>query len=179
VISRSEVDALSSGQPVRFLVVGQVLGPSGVSGDLRVEPQTDFPDRFAHLTQIHVGENLRPYPIDSVRIDGKAVVLKLRGIDDANTAQALRNADLSIPIDQAIELPPDSYYWHQIIGLEVWTDEGRLLGSVTEVLRTGSNDVYVVRAGPRELLLPAIEDVVLSVDITRRRLLVHLLPGIE
>jgi 16S rRNA processing protein RimM len=179
VISNSDVDANGSREHVRFLVVGQILGPSGLSGDLRVEPLTDFPDRFEQLAQIHVGEKLRPYPIESVRVDGRSVVLKLRGVDDANAALALRDTDLSIPIDQAIELPPDSYYWHQIIGLAVWTDDGRLLGHVSEVLRTGSNDVYVVWDDRRELLLPAIEDVILNVDVSQKRLLIHLLPGIE
>jgi 16S rRNA processing protein RimM len=171
--------AVQDGDNARFLVVGRAIGPVGLSGDVRVDLLTDFPERFEHLAEIHVGDNLRPYAIESARLDGDSVVLKLRGVDDATAAQALRSAYLSIPIDQAVKLPPDSYYWHQIVGMEVWSDDGRSLGKISEVLRTGSNDVYVVGTGPRALLIPAIENVVLNVDVDRRRMLVHLLPGIE
>jgi 16S rRNA processing protein RimM len=140
---------------------------------------TDFPERFAALRTIHVGDNFRPYRIESSRIEGDTVILKLAGVDDATTARALRNMDLSVPADQAVELPQESYYWHQIVGMDVWSDEGRFLGRVTEVLRTGSNDVYVVSSDGRELLLPAIEDVILQVDVEHRRMVVHVLPGLE
>jgi len=150
-----------------------------LSGEIRVDLLTDFPDRFAQLAELNVGENLRPHQIQSRRLDGDSVVLKLRGIDDANAAQSLRDAFLSVPLENAVKLPPDNYFWHQIVGLDVWSDDERYLGKVSEVLRTGSNDVYVVGRGSRELLLPAIEDVVLSIDVERSRMVVHLLPGIE
>jgi len=175
----STIRSSQSDDSGRFLLVGQVMGPVGLFGEIRAHLLTDFPDRFAQLIEIHVGDNLRPYGVQSARIDGESVVLKLRGVDDAKAALALRGAELAIPASRAVELPPDSYFWHQIIGLDVWTDDGRLLGKVSEVLRTGSNDVYVVGHGQRELLLPAIEDVILNVDVDRKRLLVHLLPGIE
>jgi 16S rRNA processing protein RimM len=107
------------------------------------------------------------------------VVLKLAGVGDASAAAKLRNADLHVPIEEAVPLPDGQYYVHQIVGLEVWTDTGRLLGPVMEVLRTGSNDVYVVRSGKGELLLPAIDQVVKQVDLPERRIVVSLLPGLE
>jgi 16S rRNA processing protein RimM len=163
----------------RFLVVGRVIGPVGLSGELRAQVLTDFPERFNRLKTIHVGDNLRPYRVEWARVEGEFVILKLLGVDDADAARALRNKELSVPVEQAIELPPDSYYWHQIVGMEVWTADGRHLGKVGEVLRTGSNDVYVVRRDGDELLVPAIEDVVLQVDVPRRRMVVRLLPGME
>jgi 16S rRNA processing protein RimM len=166
-------------QEVRFLVIGRILGPIGLAGEVRVQILTDFPDRFLSLHTIHVGDNLRPYAVQTVRLDRGTAILKLAGIDDATTARALANQDVQIPAREAVELPPDHYFWHQIIGLEVWTDDGRLLGRVTEILRTGSNDVYVVGEGASEVLIPAIEDVVRQVDLVNGRLIVHLLPGLE
>jgi 16S rRNA processing protein RimM len=163
---------------VRFLVVGRILGAAGLSGEVRAQILTDFPNRFQHLSAIHLGDNLRPYRVESVKLDGATVILKLAGVDDPATAQALRNADLQVPIEEAVTLEPDQYYWHQIEGLEVWTDQGVVLGRVNEVLRTGSNDVYVVRTGARELLLPAIDEVIREVDLPNRRLVVHLIPGL-
>jgi 16S rRNA processing protein RimM len=145
---------------------------------VRAQVLTDYPERFEALRTLHVGDNLRPYGVQSVRLEGDTILLKLAGIDDLATAAALRNHDLQIPVDQAVKLPQGQYFWHQIIGLEVWSDAGHHLGNVSEVLRTGSNDVYVVGSGSNELLIPAIEDVVLNIDLPSRRILVHLLPGL-
>ena len=163
----------------RYLVVGRIIGPVGLNGELRAQLLTDFPSRFDQLTTLHVGDNLRPHAVQSARLEGESVLLKMAGIDDADSARALRGKDISVSIDQAVELNPDQYFWHQVVGLDVLTDDGRNLGNVTEVLRTGSNDVYVVERGSRELLIPAIEDVVLNIDLSHNRMLVHLLPGIE
>jgi 16S rRNA processing protein RimM len=168
-----------SGEAVRFLVVGRVLGPLGINGDVRVRLLTDFPGRFEHLQTVHLGDNLRPYRVGHARLEGGTVVLHLSGVDDAATAQSLANQDVQVPISEAVALPPDQFYVHEIVGLEVWTDAGRRLGNVVDVLRTGSNDVYVVRSGAQELLLPVIEDVVQSIDPASRRIVVHLLPGLE
>lgn len=167
-----------SGQSIRFLVVGRLLGPVGVSGDLRAQLLTDFPERFPDLRTVHLGDNLRPYRVVWARLEGGTAVLHLSGVDDVAAAQGLANQDVQIPIDAAAELPADQYFWHQILGLAVWSDDGVYLGTVVEVMRTGSNDVYLVRNGTRDALIPAIEDVVREVDLEQRRMIVHLLPGL-
>lgn len=166
------------GAPVRFLVIGRVLGPIGLNGDVRAQFLTDFPERFERLETVYVGESLRPHRVQTVRMEPGTAVLHFSGIDDATAAHALSNLDLQVPIGDAADLPPDQYFWHQIIGIEVWTDDGTFLGKVADVLRTGSNDVYVVHDGAREVLLPAIEDVVRSIDLRANRMVVHLLPGL-
>jgi 16S rRNA processing protein RimM len=105
--------------------------------------------------------------------------LKLAGIDDRTAAEAMRGALVRVPIEQAVELPPGSYFWHEIVGLRVQDTRGRALGTVAEVLATGSNDVYVVRDERRELLIPAIKDVVREIDLEQGRILIELLPGLE
>jgi 16S rRNA processing protein RimM len=168
-----------AGQAVRFLVIGRILGPVGVEGDVRVQALTDFPERFEKLSSVHVGDNLRPYGIKRVRLEGgENVLLKLDGVDTADAARAMRNFELSVPIDQAVPLEADRFYWHEIVGLDVWTDTGENLGKVQQVVRTGSNDVYVVGTGAKEVLIPAIEDVVKSIDVTAGKMTVHLLPGL-
>jgi len=168
-----------TGGQVRFLVIGRILGPVGISGEVRVQILTDFPDRFLQLQIVHVGDNLRPYRVQHARLDRGTALVKFAGIDDAVVAKSLSNQDVQIPIDEAVELPPDQYFWHEIVGLGVWTDEGRYLGEITEVLRTGSNDVYVVGQGAGEILIPAIDEVVRQIDVPARKMTVHLLPGLE
>jgi 16S rRNA processing protein RimM len=168
-----------TGAEVRFLVIGRIIGPVGVTGVVRARLLTDFPERFNRLTTIQLGDNLRPHRVESVKVEGDTVDLKLAGVEDAVAARALRDQEIHIPVEQAIDLPINQFYWHQIIGLRVRTDTGRALGKVTDVLRTGSNDVYVVGRGGDEILVPAIEDAVLSIDLDAGTMLVHLMPGLE
>jgi 16S rRNA processing protein RimM len=158
-----------------------VVGAHGLRGDLVCSLLTDFPRRFERTRQVLVGEPPQPRSVERQRLQGDRVVLKLAGIDDRSAAEALRGALIQVPIEQAVELPRGSYYWHQIIGLRVQDRQGRLLGTVAEVLLTGANDVYVVRpsnGNSDELLLPAIKDVVLEVNPGRGTMVVELIPGL-
>lgn len=164
-------------EPPRYLEIGRVLGPYGLGGEIRVAILTDFPERFATLTSVRVGERLHPYEVESARLLRGEAILKLRGVKDATAAERLRGEVLRVPLAEAVPPPSDQYYWHQIIGLEVVTSTGESLGHVVEILRTGANDVYVVQ-GPRgEVLVPAIEDVVKEIDLSTGRLIIQPLPG--
>ena len=110
---------------------------------------------------------------------GAQVVLTLEGIEDRDAAEALRGWLVQVPENEAWKLPKGQYYWHQIIGLEVITKDGRRLGSVADILETGANDVYVVKREDGELLLPAIKDVVKKISPERGEMIVELLPGME
>ena len=163
---------LQTGTP-GYVAVGQIATPWGVRGDLKVQPLTDFPERFQRGAALWVQGHR--HEVQRSRWSRGSVYLGLRGIDSRNAAEELRGALLEVPESDLTPLPEGQYYRFQIIGLEVCTPDGRSLGRVAEILSTGSNDVYVVRGGPRELLIPAIEDVVLEVDLEGGRLVVELL----
>lgn len=162
-----------------YLVIGQVRGAWGMRGQVKVEVMTDFPNRFADLTRVYIGTPPEPVQIEHWRPHNRHVVLKLAGYDDRTAAETLQGQLLQIPTEEAMPLGEDEYYVHQIEGLEVLTTGGEYLGKVTEVLFTGSNDVYVVtnEAG-REALIPAIADVVQEIDLDAGRLVVELIPGL-
>jgi 16S rRNA processing protein RimM len=143
-----------------------------VRGDLKVQPLTDFPERFQRGAALWVRG--RRYEVQRSRWSRGLVYLGLSGIDSRNAADELKGALLEVPESDLTPLPEGQYYRFQVIGLEVRTPEGGSLGRVAEILPTGSNDVYVVRGGPRELLIPAIEDVVKEVDLEGGRLVVEL-----
>jgi 16S rRNA processing protein RimM len=153
------------------VAVGWVAAPWGVRGDLKVQPLTDFPERFQRGAALWVQG--RRIEVQRSRWSRGFVYLGLSGIDSRNVAEELRGALLEVPESDLTPLPEGQYYRFQVIGLEVRTPEGRSLGRVAEILSTGSNDVYVVRGGPRELLIPAIEDVVKEVDVEGGRLVVE------
>jgi 16S rRNA processing protein RimM len=172
-----------------FLAVGRVLAPFGLRGEVRIEFLTDFPDRFRGLKQIFIGSDFSgndgdasaftPVNLERFRYHRGQGVLKLAGYDDRNAAETLRDLLLWVPTSEAVPLSEDEYFVYQIEGLAVWTTKGEHLGTVTEVLFTGSNDVYVVQdANGREILIPAIADVIQQVDLANGRLVVELMEGL-
>lgn len=165
-----------------YLTVGRVLRPHGVHGELRVEIITGYPERLQqhasfYLVHPNSPEPGRRYPVDSVRYNGDALLLKLGGCEDRNSAEELRGLLVQIPIEEAVPLEEGEYYHFQLIGVQVESEGGEGLGQVVEVLETGANEVYVVRGPLGELLLPAVESVILELDLASRRMVVRLMPG--
>lgn len=162
----------------RFLIVGRVRAPHGVRGEVRVQILTDFPERFRQGAELWIGPEPRPYTVEKARFHEGDVLLKFVGLDDRNAVEALRGAEVTVPVECAMPLPEDTFYVHQIVGLDVWTDAGERLGVVSEVLSLPANDVYVVDTPQGEVWLPAIADVILRVDLEQRQMTVHLLTGL-
>ena len=162
--------------PSRAVDVGRIGPAHGIKGELRVESLSDFPDRFRRGARLWLDG--RPLLIESSRLQGQTVLLKLEGIDDRNTAETLRGKILQTPELHTI-YTAGTYFQHDIVGLETVTESGEVLGRVISVLETGANDVYLVKGERGELLLPAIEDVIKQVDVRNGKLVVDVLPGLE
>ena len=158
-------------------IVGIVGGVWGRGGEVRVQAHTDNPQRFSpgsHL--LAEGQTLQ---IDRCRWHQGVALIKFRGIDTQEDAECLRGAQLEVPLDEVPSLSPDRYYHFQILDMEVWTQEGEFLGVVEDILNTGSNDVYVVRRGKNEVLVPALQDVIVDVDLEKGRITVDLPEGLS
>jgi 16S rRNA processing protein RimM len=167
-------------QKTEWAAIGQVVALFGVRGELKVRSLSDIPDRFTQLEAVHLSSDYRRLEIERVRpYKGEMVILKLRGIDDAQAAEALCRQNLLIPLGQLAQLPPNNYYQHDILGLAVYLPDGRELGRVVDIWETGSNDVYVVRTlDGRQALIPAIREVVRQVDLIRHTMSIDPLPGL-
>ena len=163
-------------QDHQLIVVGRVVAPWGVKGEVKVEVMTDFPDRFSPGEEVHIDGC--PMRIENSRWHKGRVTLKLDTVDSVEAAEKLRGRWLEIPSSKLRPLPQDQYYQFQLIGLEVWTTEGQHLGRIADILPTGSNDVYLVQGELGELLIPAIEDVVKSVELEKGRIVVELIAGL-
>jgi 16S rRNA processing protein RimM len=159
-----------------YVAVARVIGTWGLHGDLKVEILTDFPERFAVGSRVFVSGVA--YSIEGYRRHGGRVLLKLLGIDSAGEAEPLRHHFLQVPESELHPLGEGEFYHFQVIGLEVRTTSGEVLGRVEQIISTGSNDVYVVR-GPRgEVLIPAVDDVVKSVNPAAGHIEVELVEGL-
>ena len=157
-----------------------MLKPWSYHGELKIEILTDFPERFASLRTVYLGDDAKPFSVERARLHGsKAALLKLKGIDSTQAAEKLRNLLVQVPMDEAVPLPEGKFYLYQLIGLKVKTTAGEPLGEVVDVLDTaGANDVYVVHDGAREILIPAIEPVVKQVDLERGEMIVERMEGL-
>ncbi len=163
---------------VTHLVIGHVAGPWGLKGEVKLVVDTDYPERFRRLRRVYLGDDLVPYDVERGRPHGRFAVLKLAGIDSPEAAEPLRRQAVHVHIHDAVPPPEGTWYWHQLIGLDVWTTRGEHVGTLAQILETGSNDVYIVkRVGGGEALIPAIESVIKSVDLDQKRMTIEPLPG--
>jgi len=148
---------------------------------MKVELLTDFPERFNNMQMIQVErhQELVSFPVESSSMHGAMLLLKLKGIETKEEAQTYRGAFLCVNEDELYPLPEGSYYQFQLIGLNVVDEAKGLLGKLTDILETGANDVYVVKSPEfGEILLPAIKQVILGVDLEHGMMRVHLLEGL-
>lgn len=160
-------------EAARWMLIGRVARDFGLRGEVKVEVLTDFPDRFAGLKEVYLGPGRVPFRIESSRRHQAHVLMKFSGVDTPEQARDLRGQDLSVPREDAVPLPPGHYYLDDLLGMTVLTPEGETVGRIADVLRTGSNDVYVVNEGRHAILVPAIRDAVRELDLEGRRVVIE------
>lgn len=163
------------------LRVGVITSTHGIRGEVKVFPTTDDVKRFKNLKEVllDTGKELKPMEIQQVKFFKHMVILKFKGYDTINDIEIFKGKDLLVTRECAVELGPDENFIVDLIGLSVETDEGELLGNLTDVLVTGANDVYeVTRPDGRKVLLPAIKQCVLNVDLEAGKVLVHIMDGL-
>ena len=164
-----------------MLRVGVIASTHGVKGEVKVFPTTDDAARFKQLKEVllDTGKERLPLTIEHVKFFKNMVILKFKGYDSINDIEKYKSKDLLIFRENAVELGPDEYFITDLIGLEVMTDQGETLGVMKDVLETGANDVYVVELeSGKELLVPAIGECILDVNLEERTMKIHLLEGL-
>lgn len=163
------------------LEVGQIVNTFGIKGEVKVTPFTDDINRFDDLKKVYVKtrKEEKLYKVENARYHKNMVLLKLEGINNPEDAEKLRNAFLEIDRKDAIPLEEGTYFIADLINLDVYTDEGKLLGKVDDIYNTGANDIYVVKDElGKQILLPGIKEVIKEVDLESEKITVHLIPGL-
>ena len=164
-----------------LLQVGAITQTHGVRGEVKVFPTTDDPKRFKKLKKVllDTGAELLELEIESVKFFKQFVILKFKGFDSINDIEKYKKKNLYVTRENAVKLAKDEYFIADLIGLEVYEEDGSLLGELKDVLTTGANDVYVVDGAKYgEVLIPAIKECILKVEMDEKRMEVHLLPGL-
>jgi 16S rRNA processing protein RimM len=167
-----------TGEPV-YLAVGYIRRPHGTHGELLMDVHTEFPERLRKGARVFVGETYKPYKLVGIRPSGNALLVSFLGLNSPEKAGILRNSWVYV---KSVDIPPlldGNVYQHQVLGFSVITDQNDVLGTLVDIFETGANKIYVVKTKENsELLLPAIPDVIINIDLDNRRIMVHLLEGL-
>ncbi|MTK08736.1 MAG: 16S rRNA processing protein RimM [Hungatella sp.] len=164
-----------------LLRVGVISSTHGVKGEVKVFPTTDDSARFKQLKKVilDTGREQIDLDIEGVKFFKNMVILKFKGYDSIEEIEKYKGKDLLITRDLAVKLGPDENFIIDLIGLSVVKDDGEELGTLTDVIKTGANDVYEVKmTDGREVLLPAIKECVLNVDLEKKVVTVHMMDGL-
>lgn len=164
-----------------LLQVGAITQTHGIRGEVKVFPTTDDPNRFKKLkeTILDTGKEKITLEIEGVKFFKQFVILKFKGIDNINDVEKYKGKNLYVTRQNAVKLKKDEYFIADLIDIEVFDETDTKLGTLTDVIETGANDVYQIEmTDGKEVLIPAIKECILSVDIEARKMVVHLMDGL-
>ncbi len=165
----------------KYLEIGQIVNTFGIKGMVKVNPFTDNIRRFDRLKKVYIGsvKEKKKIEIEEVKYHKNMVLIKFKDINNPDEANLLRNKYLFVDREDEEPLEEGTYYIVDMLGLDVYTDENELLGTLDDIYNTGSNDIYVVKNElGKQILLPAIKDVIKEVNLEEKKIIVHLIPGL-
>jgi len=165
-----------------LVVVGQILRPHGLRGELKVMPLTDHTERFEKIRRYHIravtGKQGEWMNLLQLRWQGKHLIMKFEGIESCDSAEKYRGTFVEIPRETCHPLDEDQYYVADLIGLRVRTSDGLTVGTLKEVLQETAQDIYVVHAGSKDVLIPAVRQFIKQIDLDRGEMVVEPVDGL-
>lgn len=165
----------------KYLELGQIVNVKGLKGEVKVNSFTDDNTKFERIPNVFIKQkgNLKEYSIEKVGYSKNQVIIKFKGVDTVEEAETLRNSYIVVDREIFGELPEGVYYIVDLLGLDVYTEDGTLLGKVDDIFSTGANDVYVVKDElGKQRLLPGIDEVIKHIDIESGKIIVNLIEGL-
>lgn len=165
----------------QLLQVGVISSTHGIRGEVKVFPTTDDVKRFKKLKQVilDTGREQLPLEVEGVKFFKQFVILKFKGIDNINDIEKYKGKSLLVDREHAVKLRKDEYFIADMIGMDVFTEDEAFFGILKDVLETGANDVYIVEGKDgQEVLIPAIKQCILNVDVEKKKMVIHLLEGL-
>lgn len=165
----------------KLVMIGAVVRAHALRGTVKVRVIAEAADEFSHLRQVHLqrgDQALGEYVIEDLQVANDGLLVKFRGVNDRNQAEQLRGTEVMVALEECLPPAPDEFYHFDLIGLPVFTASDEPLGEIVEILRYPANDVWVIRRGASEKLIPAIDSVIQKVDLPNRRVIITPLPGL-
>lgn len=164
-----------------MITIGKISRHFNREGELKCLILSDFPERFLELDRVFLekGEDIKRMHVEGAWFQKDFVVLKFAEVDSLEKAERLKDYFIKIPASEAVELPEGHYFLHDIIGIDVYTEDDEYLGKLEDIITTGSHDIYAIFQGKKELLIPATHEVVKEIDLDNKKMIVHLLEGLR
>lgn len=161
-----------------YIQVGKIINTHGLKGDVKVLPLTDDIKRFSKLKNVYIGENKKKLEVSKVWYNKGYAMLAFKEYENINDVEKFKNEIIWIDEKDKIKLPKDSYFIHDLIGMEVYLKDESYLGKIEDVLTPGANDVYLVKNKGKQYLIPAIKDVVKNIDIEEKKMIIDPIEGL-
>jgi 16S rRNA processing protein RimM len=164
-----------------LIPVGKILGPHGIKGQMKLHSYSGNADSLSAVSSVTLKSpagTLHEFSINCFKANSGKFIIGLQDVDDINLVQPFVGNEVCLKRDQLPGLGDDEYYWSDLIGLQVFTDDGTLLGTIADIFETGSSDIYVVRGEGREYLIPAIADVIKTIDPADGKIVITPLDGL-
>jgi 16S rRNA processing protein RimM len=176
----SDTNQNSTGSPQQgeplYLLIAHLGKPHGLKGEILMYIITDFPERIKSGLTVYVGENYSKYEIDLIRNHNKGMIIKFKEIESIEEIEKLRNLDVFVSSENLEKLPEGEYYHHQLLGMQVFDENGVAIGELIEILETGANDVYVAKSSDgKEELIPATKENLINIDLKKNMMVVKTL----
>ena len=172
---------MSKVSPEDLLLLGKVVRPHGIEGALRIKSYAQSEESFLRAGTVFLRSSsgdIREYTVLSARPHKDILLMKLEGLNTLEEAEKYREASILIKRDSLPTKGDEEYFWHELIGLEVYLSEGEYVGTIRHILPTGSSDIYVVQKGKKEVLIPAVHDVVKEIDLIHNRMIISEVEGL-
>lgn len=164
-----------------YVTIGRITKPRGLCGEVRIFPLTDYPERFTNLQSVYVENrqgDLRQLTVIAVHQQPGCIALRFAEVTTEEEADELRGCFLVVPREKVVSLPAGSFYVFDLIGMQVETEAGEIIGPLIDVEHYPANDVYVIDRGSRRLLIPAVKEIVKKIDLRERRICIVDRPGL-
>lgn len=168
-----------------FLIVGKILRPHGVRGELKVDVRTRYPEWLAEQDEVYLGmdqndpDSAKKFGVKSMRQHRQNLLMTLEGINSREDADLQRDKYVLIRLDQAMPLEEGEFYTFQLIGIAVYTNVGEYLGDLVDIMETGANDVYILKGSPRgEILIPDTDEVIEEINLDEQKMTINPIPGL-
>jgi len=163
-----------------MITIGKITKNQGNKGEVRVLPLTDIPERFEYLETVNLikGDKILEKEIESLRFHKNFVIIKFTGINDIGTALELRDFEIKISEDLVLPLDDYQYYIEDILGYEVFTNDGQFIGNIAEVITTGGTDVFVVKGKDKDYMIPAAHEIIVDFDEDKEKMVIEPIPGL-
>lgn len=160
-----------------FINIGIITNTHGIKGELKIKPLTDNKERYKYLEYFYIENNNEKIFIEKVWFKKDLVVVKLKDYNNINDVLHFKSKYVSITSDMLVKLPDDSYFIFDLIDITVYTKNGKELGKIKEVLQPGGNDVYVIKDNKREILIPAVKEIIIEVNIPDKKMIIDPIEG--